>query len=109
MRSGRLPSVEKQWSRVKPKGADTKKHSPFATPLKKKELVDQTRYLSALLAVAETATQSLDTEQIFKHTLDKSLEILGFEVGFIRTLDPERKNLLVRTARGLNSPEFLAN
>jgi PAS domain S-box-containing protein len=94
---------------MKRKGADTKKHSPVGTPLRKKELLDQTRYLSALLAVSQTATQSLDTETILKHTLDKSLEVLGIEVGFIRTLDPEGKNLLARTARGLSSPEFFAN
>src|SRR5437867_7878649 len=94
---------------MKPKGADTRKRSPVGTPLRKKELLDQTRYLSALLAVSQTATQSLDTEQILKHTLDKSLEVLGIEVGFIRILDPEGKNLLARTARGLSSPEFFAN
>src|SRR5215813_754243 len=32
---------------------------------------------------------------------------LGFDVGYIRTLDKESNNLIVRVARGLSSPEFL--
>ncbi|HEY2991030.1 MAG TPA: ATP-binding protein [Candidatus Binatia bacterium] len=62
-----------------------------------------------MLAVAATATQSLDAKKILNDTLDKSLEILGFKVGYIRTLDPDAGGLKVRAARGLSSPEFLAN
>ncbi len=68
----------------------------------------RTRELSSLLTIAETATQSLDIETILNDTLDKSLEILGFDVGFIRVLDPERRTLVVRVARGLRSPEFMS-
>jgi class 3 adenylate cyclase len=74
----------------------------------KKELVGRTRELAALLAISQTATQSLETEKILNDTLDKSLEILDFDVGYIRTLDPGKKNLIVRVARGLSSPEFLS-
>ena len=63
--------------------------------------------LSALLTIAQTASQSLDTQKILNDTLDKSLEILGFDVGYIRTLDTDGENLVVRVARGLDSPEFL--
>src|SRR6266850_6247670 len=73
----------------------------------KKELQGRTRELAALLAISQTATQSLETEKILSDTLDKSLEILDFDVGYIRTLDREQKNLIVRVARGLSSPEFL--
>jgi PAS domain S-box-containing protein len=66
------------------------------------------RDLAALLAVAEVATQSLDIEETLNGTLDKSLEMLGFDVGFIRILDPERAGMVVRAARGLRSPEFLS-
>lgn len=55
--------------------------------------------LAALLAIAETATQSLDTEKILHETLDRSLEILGFDVGYIRILEPETNRLPVRAAR----------
>jgi PAS domain S-box-containing protein len=74
----------------------------------KKELRGRTRELAALLAISQTATQSLETEKILNDTLDKSLEILDFDVGYIRTLDAEKKNLIVRVARGLSSPEFLS-
>ena len=52
----------------------------------KKELLGRTRELAALLAISQTATQSLETEKILKDTLDKSLELLRFNVGYIRTL-----------------------
>jgi PAS domain S-box-containing protein len=68
-----------------------------------------TRELSALLAIAETATRSLDTEKILNDTLDKSLEILRFDAGYIRILEPGTNNLVVRAARGLVSPEYLSS
>lgn len=71
-------------------------------------MLSRTRELSALLTVAETATQSLDTEKILSDTLNKSVDIIGLDVGDIRLLDPETKNLVVRVSRGLSSPEFLA-
>ena len=74
----------------------------------KKKLLGRSRELAALLAISQTATQSLETDKILNDTLDKSLEILDFDVGYIRTLDPEKKNLIVRVARGLSSPEFLS-
>ena len=84
------------------------KASPSATPYSKDQLTARSRDLAALLTVSEVATQSLDIEKILNDTLDKSLEILGFDLGFIRTLDRENENMLVRVARGLRSPEFLA-
>ncbi|MGE5216889.1 MAG: ATP-binding protein [Chloroflexota bacterium] len=65
--------------------------------------------LAALLAIAQTATQSLDAEKILSDTLDKSLEILRFDVGYIRILDDEARNFTVRAVRGLSSPEFLSS
>jgi PAS domain S-box-containing protein len=63
--------------------------------------------LSALLRLAETATRSLDPAKILNETLDESLNFLGFDVGFIRTVDAEKGGMVVRAARGLRSPEFL--
>jgi PAS domain S-box-containing protein len=83
------------------------KSSSEGTPYSKDQLTARSRDLAALLSIAEVATQSLDIEKILHDTLDKSLELLGFEVGFIRTLDRENRNMLVRVARGLRSPEFL--
>ncbi len=86
-----------------------KKVLSLKEPHKKEELLRRSRELSALLTIAQTATQSLDTEKILNDTLDKSLEILGFKVGYIRTLDLEAGGLAVRAARGFSSPEFFAN
>lgn len=74
---------------------------------RKRIRLNRAEELSALLTIAQTASQSLDTQKILNDTLDKSLEILGFDVGYIRTLDSDGKNLIVRVARGLTSPAFL--
>src|SRR5919108_1198673 len=81
--------------------------APDATQDAKQQLLTRTRDLVALLTVAETATQSLDLEKILNDTLNKSLEILGFDVGFIRTFDSEKCGMVVRAAYGLRSPDFL--
>lgn len=87
-----------------------KKGSSKKTQPHKRELLRRTtRELSALLAVAEVATQSLNAQKVLNDTLDKSLEILGFKLGYIRILDSEAGGLVIRIARGLSSPEFLAN
>jgi len=87
-----------------------KKGSSKKTQPHKRELLRRTtRELSALLAVAEVATQSLNAQKVLNDTLDKSLEILGFKLGYIRVLDSEAGGLVIRIARGLSSPEFLAN
>jgi PAS domain S-box-containing protein len=84
-----------------------RKGSLFKEPEKSGELLRRARELSALLVVTQTATQSLDTEKILNDTLDKSLEILGFEIGYIRILDQKAGGMVVSVARGLSSPEFL--
>ncbi|MGH7845574.1 MAG: PAS domain S-box protein, partial [Candidatus Binatia bacterium] len=76
------------------KGRETRRSSP-----------GRGKTLSALLAIAETATQALDPEEILSGTLDKSLEILRFDIGYIRILDPETGNVVVRASRGLKAPE----
>jgi len=86
-----------------------KKKSLIRAPRKKEQSHRWTRELSALLAVAKTATQSLDPDKVLNDTLDESLELLGFKVGYIRILKPEEGGLVVRAARGLSSPEFLTN
>lgn len=61
------------------------------------------RHLRALLAIADTASQSLSTEKILNDTLDKSLEVLGFDVGYIRILDPDKKTMVGRVSKGLTA------
>ncbi len=60
-------------------------------------------HLRALLAIADTAAQSLSTEKILTDTLDKSLEVLGFDVGYIRILDPDKKTMVGRVSKGLTA------
>lgn len=64
---------------------------------------NRVRHLRALLAIADTAAQSLSTEKILSDTLDKSLEVLGFDVGYIRILDPDKKTLVGRVSKGLTA------
>jgi PAS domain S-box-containing protein len=59
------------------------------------------RHLRTLLAIADTAAQSLSAEKILNDTLDKSLEVLGFDVGYIRILDPEKNIMINRVSKGL--------
>jgi PAS domain S-box-containing protein len=83
------------------------KDSSSSSPYLKNQLSAKSRDLAALLALAEVATQSLDIDKTLNDTLDKSLEILGFDVGFIRILDQTETGMVVRAARGLRLPEFL--
>jgi PAS domain S-box-containing protein len=83
------------------------KDSSASSPYLKNQLSVKSRDLAALLSLAEVATQSLDIEKTLNDTLDKSLEILGFEVGFIRIVNQTADGMAVRAARGLRSPEFL--
>ncbi|OGQ23797.1 MAG: hypothetical protein A3C54_05795 [Deltaproteobacteria bacterium RIFCSPHIGHO2_02_FULL_60_17] len=92
-------------ARWKRQGRNKKGFSP-ETSYRKRGVPVRARDLSALLTIAETATQSLDTEKILNDTLDKSLEILRFDVGLIRVLDAEARNMTVRVTRGLRSPNF---
>jgi len=86
-----------------------KKKLPLKKDRRKTRLLQRTREVSALLAVAEVATQSLNAQKILSDTLDKSLEILRFNLGYIRIFDPEARGLVIRIARGLSSPQFLAH
>src|SRR5215510_423027 len=75
------------------------------SPLRRRQRPkNRIRYLRALLTIADTAAQSLSSEKILNDTLDKSLEILGFDVGYIRILDPEKKTMVVRVSKGLTVP-----
>jgi len=66
-----------------------------------KELRSRNRELFALLEISQATAKSLEEEKILNATLNKSMEIFGFDVGYIRTLDKGNKNLIVRAARGL--------
>ena len=84
----------------------TIKRSPapkVPAPSRTRRPKSRVRHLRALLAIADTAAQSLSTEKILSDTLDKSLEVLGFDVGYIRILDPEKKRMVGRVSKGLTA------
>lgn len=84
-----------------------KKRSALSDTNHRRRLLGGTRQLAALLAIAEAASQSLNTDKILNATLDKSLELLRFDVGYIRTLVPGTANLAVRASRGFSSSDSL--
>jgi len=93
---------------MKRREINRKTSSSSAADPSRKQLLTRSRDLASLLAVADSATQSLDIDKVLNDALDTSLEILGFDVGFIRVLDPGSMTMVVRAVRGLRSPEFLA-
>src|SRR5262245_33209279 len=86
-----------------PHATNKRKHAHNSFPRRRQRPKSRIRYLRALLTLADTATQSLSTERILNDTLDKSLEVLGFDIGYIRILDPEQKTMAVRASRGLTT------
>ena len=70
------------------------------------ELRSRNRELFALLEISQTAAKTSEPEKIVSTALNRSMEILGFDVGYVRTLIKQRKKLIVSAARGLSSPEF---
>ncbi len=92
--------------RPKRKAANKKKGSLLRISPTNENLLSRATDLSALLTLVETATQSLDTDKILNDTLDKSLEVLRFDVGYIRILDPETRTMVVRVGKGSRLPEI---
>jgi PAS domain S-box-containing protein len=86
-----------------PHATDKRKHAHNLSLRRRQRPKSRIHYLTALLKIADTATQSLSTDRILNDTLDKSLEVLGFDVGYIRILDPEKKTMVVRASRGLTT------
>lgn len=70
------------------------------------EIRQRSQEFSALNAIASTASQSLDLDEILKATLDKVLETIGVEAGGIYLLDQGDNKLVAKVYRGV-SPEFV--
>lgn len=67
------------------------------------ELMRRNRELSALNAIAETLSRSLDLETTLHDTLQKVLKVMEIEAGLIHLLDEEARELIVRAHQGLSS------
>ena len=70
------------------------------------EIRQRSRELSALNAIASTASRSLDLDEILEVTFDKVLETMGVEAGRIYLLDERGKKLVAKAYRGV-SPELV--
>jgi nitrate/nitrite-specific signal transduction histidine kinase len=68
-----------------------------------RKVADRTQELATLNAIAASVNESLDLDRTLNRTLDELLGVLDLEVGEIRLLDRERKDLVIRTQRGLSS------
>jgi signal transduction histidine kinase len=67
-----------------------------------KRVADRTKALATLNAIAETASQSMELQAMLTATLDKVLELLGFESGAIYLRDLETDDLEMVCYRGLS-------
>ena len=70
------------------------------------EIRQRSRELSALNAIASTASRSLDLDEILEVTFDKVLETIGVEAGGIYLLDERGKKLVAKAYRGV-SPKLV--
>lgn len=63
-------------------------------------VADRTKELTALNLIASTVNESLDLHEILEDTLAKVLEVMRVEAGAIRTLNEERRTLVLMASRG---------
>ena len=67
-----------------------------------KQLLDHTMRLEALHAISATVIQSLDLDTMLKSALDKVLEVIGANAGYIHLFDTESRELVLKAQRGLS-------
>ncbi len=66
------------------------------------ELLRHTKQVEALHAIAQTASQTLELEELLNTSLDKVIEVMEAEAGCVYLLDMVEKELVLRTSRGLS-------
>ena len=71
------------------------------------EIRRYTQSLEALYAVALVASQSLDMENMLDTVLEKVLEVVGVDAGFIHFSDAEANEVILKAHKGV-SEEFVA-
>lgn len=70
-------------------------------------VVERTRELATLSAIAAVVSRSLDLEEVLHDALDKSLQVMEVEAGGIYLLDEEEGILTVAAHQGFG-PQFVA-
>jgi signal transduction histidine kinase len=65
-------------------------------------VAERTRELTALNAVAEVVSRSLDLERILADGLIKTLEVMKMDAGLVYRLDPDTQMLILEAQQGLD-------
>jgi len=71
------------------------------TGLLEEELLQRSKELAALNAIAETVSGSLGLDEVLNNALDKVLEITGFEAGGIGLVDEAKEMIVPMVYRGV--------
>ncbi len=88
------------------------KHQPFsdqpvASHDPEREIRSSDRALSALNAVAATASMTLDVDEVLRRALALALEVVGVEAGAISVLDEAASELAFRVQQGWRVHDFV--
>ena len=67
------------------------------------QIRQRNKELSALNAIAQTVSQSLNLDEILEHALDKTLELLDIRHGAIYLMDRETATLNLITSKGIST------
>ena len=67
------------------------------------KVLARTRELQAINQIATTANQSLELQGLLDTTLEKVVEVTGFESGHVEIFDPKENRLLMKSHFGLSS------
>lgn len=68
------------------------------------KVVTRTRELQALNQIATTANQSLELQGLLDTTLEKVIEVTGFESGYVEIFNPSESRLVMKGHFGISSP-----
>ncbi|MBI3805507.1 MAG: response regulator [Nitrospirae bacterium] len=67
------------------------------------KVLARTRELQALNQIAMTSNQSLELQGLLDTTIEKVIEVTGFESGYIEILNPKENRLVMKSHFGLSS------
>jgi len=66
------------------------------------ELLERNRQLSALNAIADTVSRSLDLDTLFQEAIAKVLEVAGLDAGWLFIVDERTQELRIRAWQGIS-------
>jgi len=68
------------------------------------KVLARTQELQALNQIATTANQSLELQGLLDTTLEKVIEVTGFESGYVEIFNPSESRLVMKSHFGISSP-----